>query len=86
MILKKLYRILCVILEPVSSVSQAKTVTPRIHIPHEASTPDALNVISQNDLQITNGRFLKVISARVTIQTHAPVCRHTDDMTGFMEH
>ena len=55
MIHKKLCRILGISSKPVSGISQAKTVAPGVHIPHQAVTPSYVDMIRQYKLQITHG-------------------------------
>jgi len=85
MILKKLCRIFGVSLEPVSGISQPKTVTPRIHVEHQAVSANAFDMVRQHKLQEANGRFLKIVAACITYKTATSVPGHTDDMTRLVE-
>jgi hypothetical protein len=85
MILKKLCRIFGVSLEPVSGISQPKTVTPRIHVEHQPISANPFDTVRQHDLQVANGRFLKIVAACITYKTATSFPGHTDNVARLME-
>ncbi len=85
MIDKKFSRIVGIGLKPVTRIAEPKTVTPGIHIRHQAITTDILNIVRKDNLQVTNGRLLKVITACITIKIITPLAIHADDMAGLMQ-
>lgn len=85
MIHKKFTRILGVLFEPVPRVAEPETVAPGIHIQHQAIPPDPIDMVRQQDLQITYGRFLQVIATGVAIETISSLPIHANDVTGLMQ-
>ena len=85
MIHKKLCRILGIALEPVARISEAKTVAPGIHIQHKPVSPDPVNVIGQDKLQITNSGFLQIIATGIAIKAHTSILGHANNVTGFVK-
>ena len=57
MIQKKFLRIVSILFKPGTGTAEAKTVTPGIHIGHDALPPYAGNVVGKHDLQVANSRF-----------------------------
>jgi hypothetical protein len=85
MIHKKLCSILCIVLKPVARFAEAKTITPGIHIEHQPVAANTVNVIGQDDLQVTNGGFLKIIATGISVETRTSVLGHANDMAGFVQ-
>ncbi len=85
MIHKELVSILGITLEPVATGTETKAVSPGIHVEHEPVTTDTVDLVGQNDLQVAHRGFFEIVSTRIAIQPDAPVFRHADQMTGFVE-
>ena len=82
---KKIAGILSVLLKPVLRTTETKTVSPGIHIRHQPVSPDALDVVSQQDLQVADRRFFQVIATRIAVETVASLSIHADNMTGLVQ-
>lgn len=85
MINKKFMGVLGIVLKPLEGVSQAKTVTPRIHVSHDASASCTFDVVGEQNLQVAHSRFLKIVTARIAVEAVSTRTIHTDDVTGFVQ-
>ena len=77
--------ILSVSLEPGRRIAQTKAITPGIHVAHQALTPDASYLVSQNELQVADRRFFEDIATGIRLQLPAALARHADDVAGFVQ-
>lgn len=82
---KEISRILGIGFEPVASPAKAKTVTPAIHIGHDACAADALDVVRKQDLQETHGGFLQIVTAGIPVEAGATLTIHANDVAGLVQ-
>ena len=85
MIHKKIARIFCIVLKPVERVAKPEAITPGVHVRHDPISPDTLNVVCQNNLQVTYRGFFQVVAARISIKAIAALAIHADDVTGLVQ-
>ena len=85
MIYKKLPSIFGILIIPTTCITQAKAIAPRVHIRHKAIAPHILEEISQQNLQVADGSFLKVVATRVAIELRAPGTIHAYHVAGLVQ-
>ena len=82
---KEISRIFGIGFEPVAGTAKAKTVTPAIHVGHDACAADTLDVVRQQDLQVTHGGFLEIVTAGIPVEAAATLAIHANDVAGLVQ-
>ncbi len=85
MIHKKIARVFGIVLKPVARVAEPEAIAPGVHVRHQAISPDALDIVCKNKLQVTHCGFFQVVAARISIEAIAPLAIHAYDVTGLVQ-
>ena len=85
MIHKKIARVFGIVLKPVARVAEPEAVAPGVHVRHQPISPDTLDVVSKNNLQVTHRGFFQVVAARISIEAIAALAVHAYDVTGLVQ-
>ena len=75
-----------VAVEPARRAAAAETVSPGVHVLHQARPADTCKLIGEEDLQETDRGFLEVVTACVAIEAGAPLIAHANDVTGLVQY
>ena len=79
-------RILGVLGEPGRGAAQPEAVAPLVHVAAHALPADVRQRLRQHDLQVAHGALLRIVAARIRIQSGAPLRRHADEMRALVQH
>jgi hypothetical protein len=82
---KKIARVFGIVLKPVARIAEPEAVAPGIHVRHQPISPDTLDVVSKNKLQVTHRGFFQVVAARISIEAIAALAVHAYDVTGLVQ-
>lgn len=66
---------------PAPRAAETKTVSPAIHVSHEPCPARSGKLACQNDLQVTHGTLLEIVTARIAFELRSS-CRRQADIVG----
>ena len=70
---------------PAPRATETKTITPVIHVLHEACFARSGKLARQNDLQVTDSTLLEIVTASIAIELRSSRRRHADNVGGLVE-
>ncbi len=71
---------------PAPRAAETKTVSPVIHVSHEPCSARSGKLACQNDLQVTHGTLLEIVTARIAFELRSSCRRHADNVGDFVKH
>lgn len=74
-----------VFFEPGLGGAQAEAIAPGIHVSAETLGAHSGKMVCEENLQVANGAFLRILAARIGVENRSSVRVHTNQMATFMK-